>query len=418
MQKYTYSIEGLHCPSCVLVIEGRLEKEKGVKTAEVDLKKQLVTIESKKTITAASLSRIFQKDGYKFTKTNDDEGDTVTITNESLWWLWAIFAIAGFLILSQIGLGGFLNINSSSSLPAIFIFGLVAGFSSCGALLSGIILASPKDTKKIILGRILSYSILGVILGLIGQQLTISYTFTSILMIFVSLIMVVVALQMLEVKFARQINLSLPKSLGKKITKSQLPFGVGLLTVFLPCGFTLITESVAVLSGSLVRGFLIMLVFVIGTSIPLFLIGLSSDKLIKNQKLIGALILFFVLYNLNFQFGLVQKVFGQGIGQPQTKISTIPSGDAQLVEVKYSQLTDIVPNSFTFKVGQTVRMEIKAYDNGTGCMSTVMIPRLYNIPQPLIKGQKLVMEFTPEKTGRYQITCAMGVPRGEINVVE
>ena len=348
----------------------------------------------------------------------DEEDDSVSITNGDLWWLWAIFIIAAFLILSKIGLGGFLNINAGSSLIAIFIFGLIAGFSSCGALLSGIILSSPQNTKKILIGRIISYSILGGILGLIGQRVAISPTFTSILMVLVSLVMIVVALQMLEVKFARQINLFLPKTLGKKITNNQVPFAVGLLTVFLPCGFTLLTESVAVLSGDIFKGFLIMLVFVMGSSIPLFLIGLSSEKLVKNQKLIGALILFFVLYNLNFQFGLIQKVIGQTQRPIVTNKSSPSLENAQVFEATYSQFADITPRSFTFKKGQPIRMEIMANDTGTGCMSTVMIPRLYNIPQPLIKGQKLVMEFTPDKTGTYQITCAMGVPRGEINVVE
>lgn len=33
-----------------------------------------------------------------------------------------------------------------------------------------------------------------------------------------------------------------------------------------------------------------------------------------------------------------------------------------------------------------------------------------------IKGKKIIMEFTPQKPGTYKITCAMGVPRGVINV--
>ena len=407
MVKYSYYITGLHCASCVLVIEDRLEKEKGIKSVNVDLKKQTITIESKKIISVNTLNQIFQKNNYQFSD------DTITLTNSSLWWLWAILIIGGFLLLSQIGLGGFLNINSDSSFITIFIFGLIAGFSSCGALLSGIILSAPQNTKAILLGRLISYSILGGILGVIGQKFSVSPIFTSILVVLVSLIMVVVAFQMLGFKFFQQLNLFLPKKFGKKITQTQLPFVVGLLTVLLPCGFTLLTEGIAILSGSFIRGLLIMLVFVFGTSIPLFLIGLSSDKLIKNQKLIAVLILFFVLYNLNFQFGFTQKIIDQT--PPQ-----INSGfeNAQVITATYSQFADMVPNSFTVKVGKPVRFEITANDNGSGCMSTVMIPGLYNKPQPLQKSKILIMEFTPQKVGTYQITCAMGVSRGEINVVE
>ena len=51
-------------------------------------------------------------------------------------------------------------------------------------------------------------------------------------------------------------------------------------------------------------------------------------------------------------------------------------------------------------------------------MSTIMVPGLYDDPQYLSAGETLIMEFTPTKTGTYQITCAMGVPRGTIIVTE
>jgi len=412
---YIYRVLGLHCPSCQILIEDKLSQINGIKSVNVDLSQNQITIDSQKPILPSRLNQLFSKNGYQFLVIDsDDDSDTISLTDGKFWWLWAIFAIAVFLVLSQVGFGGFLNINNDSSLIAFFVFGLVAGFSSCGALLSGLILSSPQSTKTILLGRIIAYSILGGVLGLVGRQLAISYTLTSVLMILVSIVMVIIGLQMLEVKFARRINLFLPKTLGKKITHTKLPFVVGLLTVFLPCGFTLLTESVAILSGSFIRGLLVMFVFVLGTSFPLFLIGLSGNKLIKNQKLIGALILFFVLYNLNFQFGLIQKIFNP---VPKTE-SVSASTQAQIVSVSYSQLTDIVPRSFTFKKGESIRMEIMANDNGTGCMSTVMIPGLFQKPQTLIKGQKLIMEFTPALAGSYQITCAMGVPRGDINVID
>ena len=63
-----------------------------------------------------------------------------------------------------------------------------------------------------------------------------------------------------------------------------------------------------------------------------------------------------------------------------------------------------------------VRFEVDARDDGQGCMSTIMVPGLYNTPQILDKGSKIVMEFTPRKPGSYNITCAMGLPRGVITV--
>ncbi len=84
--------------------------------------------------------------------------------------------------------------------------------------------------------------------------------------------------------------------------------------------------------------------------------------------------------------------------------------------VGYTKAHDIDPKSFTVKKGEKVRLEITPTDTATGCMSEIMVPGLWDRPQPLVKGKKVVMEFTPQKPGAYKITCAMGVVRGVINV--
>lgn len=65
-----------------------------------------------------------------------------------------------------------------------------------------------------------------------------------------------------------------------------------------------------------------------------------------------------------------------------------------------------------------MRLEIQVNDTGSGCMGTIMIPGLYDKAIPLVKGQNIIMQFTPTKMGKYPITCAMGVPRGAINVIQ
>lgn len=88
----------------------------------------------------------------------------------------------------------------------------------------------------------------------------------------------------------------------------------------------------------------------------------------------------------------------------------------QLIKVAYTYDDDIQPNTFTVKADQPVRMVVDVKEDGSGCMSTIMIPGLANTPQLLEKGSKLEMAFTPTKKGVYQITCAMGVPRGTLTV--
>ncbi len=84
--------------------------------------------------------------------------------------------------------------------------------------------------------------------------------------------------------------------------------------------------------------------------------------------------------------------------------------------ILYSNSKNIAPNTFTVKSGEKVRLEINPLDTASGCMNTIMVPGLWDKPEPIIKGKKIVMEFVPQHPGSYKITCAMGVNRGIINV--
>ena len=274
----------------------------------------------------------------------------------------------------------------------------------------------PKRTLEILIGRIVSYTILGAILGVIGQTFF-RTGLVNWLVIIVSMVMIIVALQMLQVKWAQRIKIALPKVITKKIVTKKLPIIIGLLTVFLPCGFTLLAESAAMISGGWIKGLEIMLMFVLGSSIPLFLIGLSSEKLFKNQKMMGLLILFFMLFNLNLQFGIIKSpsypLLTKG-GSGNTS-----SENTQIIKASYTRFGGIDPNPIVVKVGQKVRIELEIKESETGCMATIMLPKLFPQIQTLVKGKTLIMEFTPDKVGSYQFTCAMGIPhQGVVNVIK
>ena len=92
-------------------------------------------------------------------------------------------------------------------------------------------------------------------------------------------------------------------------------------------------------------------------------------------------------------------------------------GKTQVLKASYSVNTDITPNKFNVKVGIPVKLEIEALENGQGCMGSVALPGLSEKISGFSKGKSVIFEFTPTKTGSFPITCAMGVPRGEITVI-
>lgn len=88
----------------------------------------------------------------------------------------------------------------------------------------------------------------------------------------------------------------------------------------------------------------------------------------------------------------------------------------QLIKTSYTLNDDIQPNTFTVKAGQPVKLVVDVKENGQGCMSTIALPGLNTDIFQLVAGKTIEMAFTPTKKGVYQITCAMGVPRGTITV--
>ena len=100
------------------------------------------------------------------------------------------------------------------------------------------------------------------------------------------------------------------------------------------------------------------------------------------------------------------------------KGETISQDEVQVIQAAYTRKADLSPNQFTVRANQPVRFEIDAKDNGSGCMGSITVPGLTEDVQNFRRGQKITFEFTPKKAGSYPITCAMGVPRGNIVVNE
>ena len=113
---------------------------------------------------------------------------------------------------------------------------------------------------------------------------------------------------MLDVPGFRKLQFSMPKFITRKIADEKnfkgkyMPFIMGALTFFLPCGLTITAQTIALLSGSWIQGSLIMGFFALGTAPMLLFIGLSSvtffSRSVTFSKVAGFLVLFFALFNI------------------------------------------------------------------------------------------------------------------------
>ena len=130
------------------------------------------------------------------------------------------------------------TIDSNITYGMFFITGLFTSIhciSMCGAinLLTVINKTGKRNYKRPILynlGRLISYTFLGAVVGLIGSTITINNKVSGIIILLAATIMFLMALSMLGVIPLRKVKISK----GKLKTKS--PFLIGLLNGLMPCG--------------------------------------------------------------------------------------------------------------------------------------------------------------------------------------
>ena len=423
-----------------------------------------IEVEKNHPISVDFLNGFFAGDGYRFSekpfekqninKNISCEPEEVPSgeTDKFMPFMIAALILMVFYILQKTGFTSLVSVNSQSALPAFFLFGLLAGVSSCAALVGGIVLSMSKQWmsqynindsfgKKaephilFNIGRVAGYALFGAVLGYIGNFFRLSSSFSAMLVIGVSAVMILLGLQMLGVKAAHKFQLRLPKSFTNKVSDEQnfkgktAPFFMGALTFFLPCGFTITAQALALASGVPLQGALIMGLFALGTVPGLMAIGLGSVQMFgdKNKSkqfstVAGLLILAFAAFNINAQMTVLgltnigDVVSSVGTRQVLGATDLVPSvGGKQIIKMNASS-NGYSPNRFRVRVGVPTRMEVT--DTGTSGCTNAIISKLWEGQIDLTPGEVSTKEFTPSKVGVYKFSCWMGMVSGTIEVVD
>ncbi len=454
MKKYTFSVTGMRCPSCEVLIERKLIQAFGVEAVDVSSSKELATIYYKENRPSMSeLNDILKEDGYclcEECELPEEKGSAFNSDQLVKAVGIAILVFIAFLGLNRFGLSGLVNVSASSSLPAFILLGLLAGVSTCAALTGGIVLSMSEVWKKeyskndsliekmkphflFNLGRLVSYTLFGLVLGAVGSKLQLSLTFSALLVIAVSAFMIGNGLKMLGIKAFQNFQIALPKSLTHKASNQNnfqgrfMPSIMGALTILLPCGFTITTESLALLSGNPIQGALIMGAFALGTIPGLLAIGFSTVKMGNSSrsaaftKVAGALVLIFAVFNINSQLNVLGLPSLNSVNASTNNTKSSIAGFPDVVDGKQiikmtASASGYSPNYFKIRAGVPVRWEIS--DTGTSaCTNAVMSRGLFEGQIDLSPGTTSVKEFTVQKAGKYKFSCWMGMVTGVIEVV-
>ena len=342
--------------------------------------------------------------------------------------------------------------GSATTYPALFVVGLFTSLhcvAMCGGLNLGQSLVYTTETrrpsgaafssgtahkKKTLqalrpnalynLGRLISYTAIGGLLGLLGSAFALSAQARAVIGVAAGAFMVAMGLTLMGILRPGVLSKLLPKKAVRKVASATAtlrqrgPFLLGLVNGLMPCGPLQAMQVYAVATGSAAVGALSLFAFCLGT-VPLMFVAGSVIAALKARwrrglmRIGGAMLVVFGLVAA----GNGATLLGVNVSLPAQHGSdeVVAATDADgiqraTVEVDYGAYQDVrlkagVPAELTFHVPEGKLI---------GCNSSLAIPA-FGVQADLATGDTVV-SFTPDQTGAYPYACWMGMIKATITV--
>ena len=459
MFQLSLKINGMHCASCKTLIEAKLGDVPGILSIKIDYLSGRAEIEiDESKIDQNRVIAEIKKLGYAVDILNNSSkrrlnyGDKHDFEIKVIKYI-AIFIglailVGGYFLLQKMGafqifsqLGG-----DNVSYGLLLVLGLLASFH-CVGMCGGLVVAYsakccnngsdcvPTKSQKFWphalynLGRLISYTIVGAILGGMGSFFGINPTFSGFLTIFVAIFMLAMGISLIKkIDFLEKIKSMMPSFIArylfaqKPADKPKGPLMVGLLNGLMPCGPLQAVQFYALGTGSATKGALSMFFYALGTIFLMigfgyFISSISNKKIKKMMVVSGIVVLILGLFMLNR--GLANFGFGfkslAGVNNVSTEIQdNNETGEIQTVKMDLTY-RGYVPNVLYIKKGVPVRWIINVKQM-SGCTNAIILEK-FNIKKDLKYGENII-EFTPVETREIPFSCGMKMVWGKFIVTE
>ena len=323
-QKYTFHVSGMHCNSCVLMTESELGDVPNIVSVKSSLSNHSIEVvghfgDKTPEEVARELTVPLARHGYALS-VEKAEAPRAVWTDFKLAIPFALGFVALFVLLQKLGIVNLVG-GGTVTYGTAFVVGIIASLSTCMAVVGGLVLSMSatfaKEGDKVRPqlmfhgGRIVSFFVLGGVIGALGAAFTLGVSATFILSLVIAIVMLILGINLLDVfPWAKRLQLSMPKAVSRhahgmaKFNHTMTPLLVGVATFFLPCGFTQSMQLYTLSTGSFLSGGLTMLAFALGTLPVLALISFSSFSIKKSAnsgiffKTAGLVVILFALFNL------------------------------------------------------------------------------------------------------------------------
>ena len=341
------------------------------------------------------------------------------------------------------------TVTQSMGYGLIFVVGLLTSLH-CIAMCGGIVLSqgikrseadgtqdvhatpasTPIGSKERLLpsllyngGRVVSYTIIGGIVGALGSLFSLSTTLKGVMPVIAGAFMLFLGLRMLGIfPWLSRLRVRFPGLGGSRMRSAASgrgPFVVGLLNGLMPCGPLQTMQVYALGTGSFLAGALSMFLFSLGTvplllgfgAISAFLSAKFNRRMLKASGVL-VIALGLVMFTRGMSlFGVALPVFTPGSGGSIAVAKVV--GDYQEVR---TTVDSGEYHPFIVQKGIPVRWTVSAKaEDLNGCNNPLTVPQ-YGIRKQLLPGDNLI-EFTPDRDGTISYTCWMGMISSSIRIV-
>lgn len=422
MEKLAIKVRGMTCGSCEKILEDAVSAVPGVDSVKASHSMGEVHVFSRGGVDKGKIRSAIEKAGYA---TGADRGFTAIALG-----LVAVLA-ALYFVLGNSGIS--FSPESDASFAALFLLGVFTGFH-CIGMCGGFVLSYSLSGKNSIVhhlsyggGRLLSYTLMGALFGLIGSAIAFTVEMRAAAAFFAGLFLMSYGMGMLGILPAPGfLRLKTPSFIDRISSgvRSRGPAAIGLLNgLMLACGPLQAMYIFAAAGGDALGGAGALFAFGLGTLPAMFVLGIagsaaSLDSLKKYMRYSGVLVVFLGL--LMFSNGLALS------GHPIVVPGGSPAGQEPAINGTHSEggFAEIrmnvtrygyEPNTFVLEKGVPVRWIINAVELNY-CNNPIQVPE-YGLEIKLEPGVQ-VIEFTPEDEGTFGWSCWMGMIRGSFVVVD
>lgn len=441
-----FKAEGMHCSSCERIIRKAALKTPGVKDIGIDYATQegWVEFDPSRTNIDRILDAIDDK-GYEcmlYERSSKPPAQDRSLTRHlkpAVLTLGLVAILFGGYQFAEgaLGVGLFPEVGQTMSLALLFGLGLLTGFHCVGMCGGFVVSYTSKGSKRSRLfnigshlkygsGKMISYTVIGALFGLIGSIFIFTPMIRGLAAIFAGVFLMIYGLNMLNIFPAlRRVRIPQPGFVSRLSIGGDGkngPLKIGLLNgLMIACGPLQALYIYAAGTGSVSQGAIALFAFGLGTLPILFGFGMFASFVSRSMthkilKVSGVIVLVLGVVMLNRGLALTGTGYDANTVFASVSALSAPSGD------EYSLSTDGFqeirmevnrygwsPDRFVLQKGVPVRWIIDGKEIN-GCNNAIQVPKL-GIKFDIKPGEQ-VIEFTPENEGTIPFSCWMGMIPG------